>query len=159
MNENIVFSLALASALGSGLMAGVFFTFSTFVMRALARQPAAHGIATMQSINVTVLNPWFLGVFFGTAATCSVLAFDSLVLRPVPGAWLLLAGSALYVLGTFLVTMVCNVPWNNRLAAADAASAAGQALWARYLSRWTAWNHVRTVAALAALAAFLLAIG
>ena len=70
----------------------------------------------------------------------------------------LLAGSASYFVGTFLVTLVCNVPWNNRLAAADPASAAGQALWARYVSRWTAWNHVRTVAALAALAAFVLAI-
>ncbi len=159
MNENIVFSLALASALGSGLMAGVLFAFSTFVMRALARQPAAHGIAAMQSINVTALNPWFMGVFFGTAATCGVLALGSLVLWPAPGAWLLLVGSASYLLGTFLVTMVCNVPWNNRLAAADAASAAGQILWARYVSRWTAWNHVRTVAALAALAAFLLAMG
>ncbi len=158
MNENIVFSMALASALGSGLMAGVFFAFSTFVMRALARQPAAHGIAAMQSINVTVLNPWFLGVFFGTAVTSGMLALGLLVLWPAPGTWLLLAGSALYLLGTFLVTMVCNVPWNNRLAAADAASAAGQALWARYVSRWTAWNHVRTVAALAALAAFVLAI-
>ena len=158
MNENIVFTLALASALGSGLMAGMFFAFSTFVMRALARQPAAHGIAAMQSINVTVLNPWFLGVFFGTAATCVLLALGSLVLWPAPGAWLLLDGSASYFFGTFLVTMVCNVPWNNRLAAADAASAAGQALWASYLSRWTAWNHVRTVAALAALAAFVLAI-
>ena len=159
MNEKFIFALVLASAVGSGLMAGVFFTFSTFVMRALARQPAAHGIAAMQSINVTVLNPWFLGIFFGTAASCGVLALDSLVLRPVPGAWLLLAGSGLYVLGTFLVTMVCNVPWNNRLAVADAASAAGHALWARYVSRWTAWNHVRTVAALAALVVFLLAIG
>ncbi len=158
MNENIVFSLAFASALGSGLMAGMFFAFSTFVMRALARQPAAHGIAAMQSINVTVVNPWFLGVFFGTAATCGVLALGSLALWPAQGAWLLLTGSALYFLGTFMVTIVCNVPWNNRLAAADAASAAGQALWASYLSRWTAWNHVRTVAALAARAAFVLAI-
>ena len=159
MIESFVFELALASALGSGLMAGVFFAFSTFVMRALARQPAAQGIAAMQSINVTVLNPWFMGVFFGTAATCGLLALGSLLLWPAPGAWLLLAGSASYLLGTFGVTIVCNVPWNNRLAAADAVSAAGQALWARYVSRWTAWNHVRTVAALAALAAFFVAIG
>lgn len=156
MIESIFFGLLLASALGSGLMAGVFFAFSTFVMRALARQPAARGMAAMQSINVTVLNPWFLGVFLGTAATCGLVALGSLVTWPARGAWLPLAGSASYLLGTFLVTVVCNVPWNNRLAAADAASAAGQALWASYLSRWTAWNHVRTVSALAALAAFVL---
>jgi uncharacterized membrane protein len=41
----------LFAALGSGLVGGVFFAFSTFVMRALARVPAAQGIAAMQSIN------------------------------------------------------------------------------------------------------------
>jgi uncharacterized membrane protein len=63
--------LTLCSALGSGLMAGVFFAFSTFVMRALARRPFAEGIEAMQEINRTVLNPWFLGVFFGTAGGVS----------------------------------------------------------------------------------------
>jgi hypothetical protein len=48
--------LAFAGALGSGLMAGAFFAFSTFVMRALARLPAAEGIAAMQSINVAAIN-------------------------------------------------------------------------------------------------------
>src|SRR3954453_3000242 len=62
--------LKLAAALGCGLIAGVFFAFSTFVMKALARLPADEGMAAMQSINVVVLNPMFLGVFLGTAALC-----------------------------------------------------------------------------------------
>ncbi|WP_010496926.1 hypothetical protein [Paenibacillus elgii] len=56
---NLLFGLTYASALGSGLIAGLFFAFSTFVMSALARLPAEQGIAAMQSINVTVLNPLF----------------------------------------------------------------------------------------------------
>jgi uncharacterized membrane protein len=44
------FSMKLLAALGCGLIAGVFFAFSTFVMKALAQQPAPLGIATMQSI-------------------------------------------------------------------------------------------------------------
>ena len=43
--------LTISSALGSGLMAGVFFAFSTFVMRALARRPFAEGIGAMQELN------------------------------------------------------------------------------------------------------------
>ena len=37
---------------GSALVAGVFFAFSSFVMKVLARVPSAEGIAAMQSINV-----------------------------------------------------------------------------------------------------------
>jgi uncharacterized membrane protein len=61
-------------------------------------------------------------------------------------------GSLLYVIGTFLVTMVCNVPLNDALAVADPTSGDGARLWAGYLTNWTFWNHVRTVAALAAAA-------
>jgi len=35
---------------GSALVAGVFFAFSSFVMKVLARVPSAEGIAAMQSI-------------------------------------------------------------------------------------------------------------
>jgi uncharacterized membrane protein len=105
-----------------------------------------------------VINPWFLTAFFGTAAACVVLAAAALLQWHAPGAAWLLAGGVLYPVGTILVTMACNVPLNNALAAAEPASAAGAALWSRYLDRWTAWNHVRTAAALAAAAAFILAL-
>ena len=70
MVDNLLYTVILVSALGCGLIAGVFFAFSSFVMKALSRIPAAQGIAAMQSINVVVLNPVFLGVFFGAAAGC-----------------------------------------------------------------------------------------
>jgi uncharacterized membrane protein len=152
------FVLTFLSALGCGLIAGVFFAFSTFVMNALARLPPAQGIAAMQSINVAVINPWFMGPFLGTAAACVVLAGSSLFAWHKPGAVYLLVGSLLYLAGTLLVTMVCNVPQNDALAAVDPASAEGARLWAGYLTSWTAWNHVRTAAALAAAAAFTFAL-
>ena len=67
----LTIALSLGGTLGCGLVAGVFFAFSTFVMRALERRPAPEAIAAMQSINVAVLNPWFLGVFVGTALVCA----------------------------------------------------------------------------------------
>ena len=56
------------AVLGSALVAGISYTFSTFVMRALGRLSAGEGIRAMQAINVTVINPWFFAAFFGTAA-------------------------------------------------------------------------------------------
>jgi uncharacterized membrane protein len=157
--DGLVSGLTLIAALGCGLIAGVFFAFSSFVMRALGRLPASGGIAAMQWINVAVLNPVFLGVFVGTAVVC-VLAMVAALLR-----WndhqsvCMLVGGALYVVGTFLVTVVFSVPWNNALAAVAADDPGAANVWAKYRVRWTAWNHVRTAAALAAAALFMLALG
>lgn len=158
MSEYVLFLFALVSALGCGLVAGIFFAFSTFIMKALARLPARQGIAAMQSINVVVLNPWFLGVFLGTTAACAVLAVASLLTWSRSGAGWLLAGSVLYFTGTFVVTAACNVPRNQALAKFDADSAAAATVWAGYVRSWTAWNHVRTAAALLASAALILAL-
>jgi uncharacterized membrane protein len=158
MIDSFLFALMFFSALGCGLMAGFFFAFSVCVMNALARIPPAQGIAAMQSINIVVINPWFLSTFVGTAAACVLLAIFSLVRWHRPGAVYLLVGSLLYLTGVFLVTFVFNVPRNDALAAVDPASADGASLWAGYVTSWTAWNHVRTVAALAAAALLTIAL-
>ena len=123
------FVLKLFSALGCGLMAGVFFAFSAFVMNALAQLQPALGIAAMQSINITVINPLFMGVFLGTAAACIFLAVSSLLKWHQPGAAYLLVGSLLYLVGTVLATIVFNVPLNNALARVEPSSTDGANLW------------------------------
>jgi uncharacterized membrane protein len=158
MTDRFVFVLTFVSALGCGLIAGVFFAFSAFVMKSLARLPPPQGIAAMQSINVVVINPLFMLAFLGTALTCLILAVASLLRWNQAGSAYLLAGSLLYLVGTILVTMVFNVPRNDALAAVDPASADGATVWARYVTEWTAWNHVRAAAALAAAASFTIAL-
>jgi uncharacterized membrane protein len=153
-----LFALKLFAALGCGLIAGVFFAFSSFVMSALARIQPAQGISAMQSINIVVINPLFMLVFLGTAVACLGLGVVSLVGWHQPGAAFLLAGSLLYLVGTFLVTMVFNVPLNDVLAKVDPGNLDSATLWSGYVSRWTAWNHVRTAAALGAAASFILAL-
>lgn len=156
--DQLLFVVTLLSALGCGLIAGAFFAFSSFVMKALGRLPPEQGIAAMQSINVVVINPVFLGVFVGTAITCALLAVASLFRWHAAGAGYLLGGGALYVVGTFVVTMTLNVPRNNALDALDPKSADSAKYWAEYLSSWTAWNTVRTIAALLAAAALIAAL-
>jgi uncharacterized membrane protein len=157
MLDSLVPILTFLAALGSGLTAGFFLAFSATVMWALERQPQASGIAAMQTINVVVLNPIFLGVFFGTAILSVVLDIVALTRWTEPWSEYLLAGSLLFFIFTFLVTIIFNVPLNNRLAAVKPDSDEGKAVWTHYLRVWTAWNHVRTVAPLAAMAAFILA--
>lgn len=150
--------ITLLSALGCGLVAGIFFAFSAFVMKALANLPPAQGIAAMQSINVVVINPWFMTAFFGTAVACILVMIWSLSRWHDPGSVYVLAGGLLYLVGTILVTMLFNVPLNNSLAAVAPVSAEGAKVWAGYLTAWTAWNHVRTIAALAAAASLTIGL-
>jgi uncharacterized membrane protein len=152
------FALTLLAALGCGLMAGVFFAFSTFVMRALARLPAHEGIAAMQSINVVVVNSLFIAVFMGTALACIVVIIASFVWWQDAGAIWRIVGGALYLVGNIVVTGVANVPRNNALTAISPDDPAGERVWADYVSSWTAWNHVRTATALGAAAAFIIAL-
>ena len=146
------------SALGCGVAGGFFFAFSVCVMKALGTLPPAQGIPAMQSINVVVINPGFLAVFFGTALACLGAIVSALLRWPDPRASYWLLGGTLYLVGTILVTMVCNVPRNNALAALGPSSPDAAGLWAGYVSTWTAWNHVRTIAAVAAAMLFLIAL-
>jgi uncharacterized membrane protein len=148
----------LAAAIGSAMIAGLFYAFSTFIMQALGRLPTAAGAAAMQSINATILNPLFFALFFGTAVACLIVLIAALVARDPPGAAYTIMGSALYLIGVILVTMMFNVPLNNKLAASNPASSAGDAVWRSYLVQWTRWNHLRTLASLAAAVVLTIAL-
>jgi uncharacterized membrane protein len=151
-------ALTLVTALGCGAMSGVFFAFSAFVMKGLSRLPAAQGIAAMQSINVAAVTPAFMTALFGTAVACVALAVFALFRLDESFAVYLLAGSALYVVGTIVMTITYHVPRNEALARIEPHSEGAEAHWARYLADWTAWNHVRAAAALAAAAALTIAL-
>lgn len=149
----------IVAAVGCGLMAGLFFVFSNFVMRSLGRMAPQHGMTAMRNLNEDIQNPMFLLLFAGTALVCLAVAVAAPFTWDEPGAGWRLAGGLLYFIGAFGVTAVVNIPMNNRLAAVDPATAGGQQYWAEYAVRWTAWNHLRTLSSTAALVALLLALG
>jgi uncharacterized membrane protein len=156
--DGILFALTLGTALGCGLSAGALFAFSSFVMGALARLPAAQGIAAMQSINVMAVTPAFMTALFGTAVAFVALALWALADWNDSYGPYLLSGSALYLIGTIGLTMAYHVPRNDALAKVDPETAEAAGLWTRYMAEWTAWNHVRVAAGLAAAAALTVAL-
>lgn len=152
----IVLMLSLvAAAIGSGLVAGIFFAFSTFIMSAFSRIPAEQGIAAMNSINVTIVRSPFMGLFVPTAILCLVIAVLAVIDWRGGASALMLAGAAIYVFASFLSTIIFNVPMNDALERVSGSGAAAVALWTSYVRDWTWWNHVRTVASLLASAAFV----
>jgi len=135
--------LTVAAAVGSAAVGGVFFAFSTFVMAAVRRLPAAQGVAAMQSINVTAPMPPLMLLMFGTALACVVVAL-------IDGSLWLVAGAVVYLVGEIAVTVAFNVPRNHELARLDPASAEAAERWPSWVAEWTAGNHVRTVSGVAA---------
>ena len=156
MMNGYLFVLTLLAAFGCAMMAGVFFAFSAFVMKALARLPAEQGVAAMQAINVAAVTFAFMAALFGTAAACGALAVWSLFAWDERFAPYLLVGGALYLIGTILLTIAYHVPRNEALARVEPHSA--ESHWKCYLSGWTAWNHLRVATALAAAATLTIAL-
>jgi uncharacterized membrane protein len=142
--------LTLATALGCGLSAGVFFAFSSFVMPALDRLPAAQSIRAMNSINRLALTPVFMTTLIGTAVACAVLGVWAVASWGERSAALVLAGIALYLVGAIVVTRAANVPLNDALMTADPDGAGAAGRWSSYRADWIVWNHARAVTTLAA---------
>ena len=154
--DRVLFVLVCLAALGSAIVGGIFYGFSSFVMRALGRIPPEQGVAAMNSINVVVINPSFMIVFMGTALVCLVLAASSIFWWQAGSSKLVLAAALLYFAGSLGLTMVVNQLMNLRLAGLPPAQAL--AYWPEYLESWIVWNHVRTAASLLASALFVAAL-
>ena len=151
---------AAVTAVVSAAVGGLFFAFSTFVMRGLDRTAPTEAITAMRGINAEAqANGPFLVLFVGSAVLAVGLGVAAAASLRAPGAGYLLAGAVLTLLA-FVVTMAFNVPLNTALDGVDASaltSAEAARQWQAYLVPWTLWNHVRTAAPL--MGSVLLLVG
>ncbi|WP_298885521.1 anthrone oxygenase family protein [uncultured Bradyrhizobium sp.] len=158
MRQVFTTGLLWFSALGCGVMAGVYFAFSTFIMTSLGRLDQAAGIAAMNAINVDIVRSLFMPLFLGTTVAGAALVVMGVLRISEPGAVSMIAGGSLYVLGMFVVTAVFNVPLNDALAAQQPSAPEAAVVWTAYLKDWVFWNHVRTGASVVASALFVVAL-
>jgi len=142
--DGLLRGILILSCLGSGMMAGLFISFSTFMMKAFDSLGRAEGMRAMQAVNRFIVRPSFLLVFLGTAVL--VLA-AGLIAYISGGPWkILVCAAAIYVVACILSTITFNIPLNNRLEIMDPSTTEGQNFWAQYVDEWTRWNHVRALA-------------
>lgn len=148
--SSFVRTMTIICAVGAGMNAGVFFTFSTFAINGLKRLAPAQGAAAMQAINKEAPTPLFMLLLLGTGAACLVLGIQAAQNLGDPASRYRLIACVLYIVGVVVLTAGYHVPRNNRLDAFDPNSAEGIAYWGTYLKEWVRMNHVRTVAPLVA---------
>ena len=158
MDDRYFYSATVATTVGCGIMAGLFFAFSVFMMRAFDRLPAAQGITAMQSTNKTIVTPLFILTFVGTAVLCAVLGVLSLFRLDQPESKWILAGAALYIVGVILLTGGYHIPRNDKLDTFDPETAEAARYWTTFVRDWTLWNHVRLVSSVGAMISFVMAV-
>ena len=146
-----------AAAVGSGLVGGVLFAFSSFVMPALKRIPAAEGISAMQSINRQAPTFAFMSLAGATAIVSTGVGIHAALHRDEPGTAWIATGTVAYLAAVF-ITGAFNVPRNDRLNTFDAATPAAADYWQTFLSEWVVGNHVRTVCCIVAAASYTAAL-
>jgi uncharacterized membrane protein len=151
--------LTIVAAVASGLVAGVFLAFSTFVVQGLDRNPAPVAVAAMQGINATAPHPLFMlplfvGPLVGLAAAGLALAGDGD--GDVADGWVV--AGAVAGLVPALMTAGYHVPRNLALDRVDPTAPDVEATWRRYVRAWVGGNHVRTLGGLASAAALTVAL-
>jgi uncharacterized membrane protein len=144
----------------SGLSAGVMYTFSVAIIPALRSLAAKRHLVAAQMINVKIVNPVFMLSFLGPTLLLPLAAYLARNGAQFP---LLLAAAALHIIGVNGVTIMGNVPLNDRLAKVEVealSEADAEQVRQDYQGVGAAWlrlHHVRTWAALAATALVFIA--
>lgn len=146
------------SVIAYALVAGVFLTFSDFVMRSLSATQPAGGIEAMQQINRKVFRTLFMVLLIGMAITSPLMAALVMWQGSGPAVTWVVAAAAVYLVGTFGVTLAFNVPMNEQLDGMAYDSADAATYWQNYVPAWSFWNTVRALAAMAASLFMLMAV-
>jgi uncharacterized membrane protein len=149
-------AVLVAATVGNGLLAGVFFASSWGVVPGLRRIDDLSHVTVFRAINRSIVNGLFILVFLGApiaTVAATVLHLDAARREELA---CLVAGLVL-CLFSFTVTVLVNVPLNNRLSTAPIGDAQLRKARDRFEMRWNRWNHVRTATSTAALVVLAIA--
>ena len=143
----------------NGLSAGFFFAWSVSVILGTKKVSDFTYLETMQNTNKEILNPLFFLIFFGSLATLmlnTALQFNNKLVF-----WLLLSSTMIYLLGTFGVTALGNVPLNNELEALNISQLNTLELKnfrTYYEGHWNMYHNIRTLSTMISFILLLISI-
>jgi len=138
----------LGATLTTGLAAGVIALYAHTIMPGLKKTDDRTFVAAFQAIDRAIINPWFMGTFFGALVLTAAAAAAN---RGRPAFAWVIAALVLYVV-VVVITMAVNVPLNDAVKTAGnpAKIEVAKVREDFHEARWVAWNLVRVAASLAA---------
>ena len=157
MTLEFISYICLFLGLVTALLAGVFQSFSDFVMRGLLRAAPAGGIESMQQLNRTVFRSFFITSFLAMVPISIAFAIYAWFALNGLAMKLIIAAALIYVPLVFIVTAAGNVPMNEKLDKMAPTSPEAFEYWSIYGRVWTRWNTLRTFGSIATAGCYLLA--
>ena len=154
-----IFILFLATFF-TGIMTGLFFTWSFSVTKGLARLSDDNYVKAFQSLNKAILNPAFGAVFWG-APLSLIISTILYYQQPLPGIfWHLLISAIVYLVGCIVITFAGNIPLNNSLEKFDLKASSSDDIKqkrAGFEGRWNRLNMIRTISSSIAFIVLIIA--
>lgn len=156
MNIQLI-SLFLAT-MTTGLMAGIFFTWTNAVTPGIGKLTDKEYLSALQAMNRDILNPVFYLLFFCPVITlplATVVHYESgysLLFK------LLFVASAIYLIGVFFITIWGNIPLNNLLDKTELGDISHQSVRNLRDAIETKWNNFNLIRSITSSVSFILLI-
>lgn len=160
MEINFKFIVWALGILGTGLTAGLCFTWANAITPGIGRLGDLYFLKSFQAMNRAIINPSFLMVFFSPVVLLALNAFLHRNTNPVT-FWSFTMAAVLFFVGIGWVTVFRNVPLNNVLENSVLESLSATELGelrTRFEKPWNRWHIQRTIASIAAFALLLIGI-
>ena len=140
--------IIIVAILSTGLMAGIFFTWTNAVKPGIGTLDDMTYMKAFQAMNRLILNPLFYIVFILPVLTISISTYMSFGSTKLYVFELFLLSTLLYVLGVFLITIIGNIPLNELLENTDLEKISLTELSdlrGKIENKWNNFNLIRTV--------------
>jgi uncharacterized membrane protein len=132
----------------TGLMAGIFFTWTNAVTPGIGKLKDIGYLSALQAMNRVILNPAFYIVFICPILTLPLATVLNYHSEPSLVFKLLLVVSIIYIFGVFFITILGNIPLNNVLHKNDLDGFSpedAKNLRTEIETKWNKFNLIRTI--------------
>lgn len=153
--ETIILAIAI---LFTGLMAGIFFTWSNAVKPGIGKLSDIEYLTALQSMNRVILNNTFKLVFIGAVIAVALVPIFYFNLYPKNIFWLFISALIIYWVGAFGVTIFGNIPLNEILDKSNLESMTLSEIKALRISIEAKWNNLNLIRSVSSFITFVLLI-
>lgn len=154
-SETIILALAI---LLTGLMAGIFFTWSNAVKPGIGKLSDIEYLRALQSMNRVILNNAFKIIFLGAIIAVVLVPVFYFNLYPKNIFWLFVFTLIIYWIGVFGVTVSGNIPLNEILDKTNLESITSEEIKTLRKSIEIKWNNFNLIRCISSGITFILLI-
>ena len=154
-SETIILALAI---LLTGLMAGIFFTWSNAVKPGIGKLSDIEYLRALQSMNRVILNNAFKIIFLGAIIAVALVPVFYFNLYPKNIFWLFVFTLVIYWIGVFGVTVSGNIPLNEILDKTNLESITSEEIKTLRKSIEVKWNNFNIIRCISSAITFLILI-